>query len=72
MRKKSQKQMPLTLAKVDHPHAMELDLIGRILGGKGTGGIALVVFQIQQIILDHVLRERIRRLLVVPRNFYDC
>ncbi|NOQ96338.1 MAG: ISNCY family transposase, partial [Desulfobacterales bacterium] len=31
MRKKNQKQMPLTPAKVDHPHAMELELISRIL-----------------------------------------
>jgi hypothetical protein len=31
MRKKKQKQMPLTPAKVDHPHAMELELISRIL-----------------------------------------
>jgi IS5 family transposase len=31
MRKKNQKQMPLTPAKVDHPHVMELELIGRIL-----------------------------------------
>ena len=31
MRKKNQKQMPLTPTKVDHPHAMELELISRIL-----------------------------------------
>ena len=31
MRKKNQKQMPLVPAKVDHPHAMELELISRIL-----------------------------------------
>jgi len=31
MRKKKQKQMPLTPAKIDHPHAMELELISRIL-----------------------------------------
>lgn len=31
MRKKNQKQMPLTPTTVDHPHAMELELISRIL-----------------------------------------
>jgi len=31
MRKKNQKQMPLTPRTVDHPHAMELKLISRIL-----------------------------------------
>jgi len=31
MRKKNQKQMPLTLTSVDHPHAMKLKLISRIL-----------------------------------------
>jgi hypothetical protein len=40
--------------------------------GTGTGGIALVVFQVQQIILDHLLGERIRRLLRVAGNSYHC
>ena len=31
MRKKNQKQMPLTPTTVDHPHAMELEIISRIL-----------------------------------------
>jgi len=31
MRKRNQKQMPLTPRTVDHPHAMELELISRIL-----------------------------------------
>ena len=31
MRKRNQKQMPLTPTTVDHPHAMELKLISRIL-----------------------------------------
>jgi IS5 family transposase len=31
MRKRNQKQMPLTPSTVDHPHAMELKLISRIL-----------------------------------------
>jgi IS5 family transposase len=31
MRKRNQKQMPLTPRTVDHPHAMELNLISRIL-----------------------------------------
>lgn len=40
--------------------------------GTGAGGIALIVFQIQKVILDHLLGERIRRLLIVPGNSYDC
>jgi IS5 family transposase len=31
MRKRNQKQMPLTPRTVDHPHSMELELISRIL-----------------------------------------
>jgi hypothetical protein len=31
MRKRNQKQMPLTPTTVDHPHAMELKFIRRIL-----------------------------------------
>jgi len=36
MRKKNQKQMPLTPTTVDHPHAMELKLISRILDSTPT------------------------------------
>jgi len=36
MRKKNQKQMPITPTTVDHPHAMELKLISRILDSTPT------------------------------------
>jgi IS5 family transposase len=36
MRKKNQKQMPLTPTTVDHPHAMELERISRILDSTPT------------------------------------
>ena len=36
MRKKNQKQMPLTPTTVDHPHGMELKLISRILDSTPT------------------------------------
>ena len=31
MRKKNQKQMPLMINKIDHPHAVELESISKIL-----------------------------------------
>ncbi len=31
MRKKDKKQLPLMIASVDHPHAVELELISQIL-----------------------------------------
>ena len=31
MRKKNQKQMPLTITSIDHPHAVELEGISQIL-----------------------------------------
>jgi transposase, IS5 family len=36
MRKKNQKQMPLMIAGIDHPHAMELEGISRILDDNPT------------------------------------
>ena len=36
MRKRNQKQMPLTPTSVDHPHGMELKLISRILDDIST------------------------------------